>query len=175
MYLQAGEKYTVKELLTGLLLAGDRGGAAPWIPATTGISALVAVVISAVMGDGLKGKISAQPIRCAPRAALQSALYPLAAAALIWWIHPGKFIPGFFAGLALFALCRTPFRRSPSEARPLNLALLAVAGIAAAAWAVTVQIIKLYVLSDAVPMACAMLLAAALCAFALFGNIRRIE
>jgi len=43
---------------------------------------------------------------------------------------------GFYAGLALISIVRTPFRRSDLESRNMNPVMAAVAVIAAAGWAV---------------------------------------
>ena len=159
--------------LAGLLLAGERGESAFWIPVATGISAAAAFVIGAVKGGGLKGRLNAQVIRCAPRAALQTALYPAAAAGALCLLRPRRFALAFFAGLMFYELCRTPFRRSPLESKPLNQALACACGIVAAAWIALVPISKVFTWSDEIPLICAMVFLAAVCGFAMFGTIMK--
>ena len=154
-------------ILTGLLLSEEN---ALWLVGMAGLSALVSIIVSLVMGDGVRGRLDATVVRCAPRAALQTALYPAAALGIYFALRPERIGLPFFAGLTLYELCKTPFRRSPLEARPLNKYLL-VACAAAALGMIAARIASLR--WNSIPfMVCAMLLTAALCAFMLFGNIR---
>ena len=159
----------------GLLLSGGDAGS-PWIPGTAGLSALVACVVSAATGGGRKGKINAAVVRCAPRAALQAAAYPLAAFG-VSRLLPVFFAPAFFAGLTLYALCRTPFRRSGPEAPPMNLALLITSAAALAVLLAVIIIPALPALFSSVReeiiACCAMILTACACAFAVYGSIRK--
>ncbi|MBR1820179.1 MAG: hypothetical protein IJ769_01005 [Clostridia bacterium] len=146
----------------------------------TALSALVSLIIGLVMGDGSKGRLDSTVIRCAPRAALQTAFYPAAAVALVLICDFNHYSFAFFVGLALYELCKTPFRRSPLEARPYNKSLLIIcsaAGLLCFASALipftASGVENLWTwLWRALPATCAMLIAAALCAFALFGNIQ---
>ena len=165
---------------SGLLMSsGTAGPQSLWLVGMTALSALVALVISLVMGDGVKGRPDWTPARCAPLAALQTALYPAAALALGALIRVDPVGLPFFAGLALYELCKTPFRRSPMEAAPFNRALLIVC---CAAGLVCLAAAKLPLaasgaqslpgfLLKTLPAACAMIILAAICAFALFGNL----
>ena len=111
-------------------------------------AAIVSCIVGLVLGGWPRGRLNARIIVCAPRAMLQTFLYPflaLAASALI----DGKFPPnfelqplifnfsaelpgflpmglcaGFFAGWMLVSVCRTPFRRSAMESRNMNVILL---------------------------------------------------
>ena len=172
-------------LITGMALAmGPENSCDCWrITAMSGIAALVSLIISFVMGDGLKSRLNTQVIRCAPRAALQCALYPAVVALILWAMKSEACAFPFFAGLMLCALCRTPFRRSPLEAISLNRALLIAFAAAAALWAATTFIPALTSIADAanplsillaqLPLACVLVAAAAACSFALYGNIKK--
>ena len=160
-------------MLTGLLMAADAAQNA-WIPAMAGISAAVAFVVGAVMGDGLKGRLNAQVVRSAPRAALQGFAYPLAAALASRFLLPSFSCGAILAGLTLFELCRTPFRRSRTEAPPLNRSLLIVSGIAAIALSAIrfLPFLPDFLLAQKEEIAAfsALLLTAAVVVFCLYGN-----
>ncbi len=153
--------------ITGLLLSEQN---ILWLVGMAGLSALVSIVVSLVMGDGFQGRLDVTVVRCVPWAALQTALYPAAALGIYFALRPDRVGLPFFVGLTLYELCKTPFRRSPLEARSFNKYLLIACAVAA------LGMIAARLASagcNSVPfLACAMLLAAALCAFALFGNIR---
>ena len=130
------------------------------------------------------GRINASPIRCAPRFLLQDALYPAAYVGLCLWNPRGVFTgmrtiaAAFFAGLILYNLCRTSFRRSHLEARPMNaaLALTAVACLLAGGAALFLSLpgeLPALVLRGwkFVPAAAVAALLAEICGFALFGNL----
>lgn len=126
---------TAALVLTGLLLGcpPGQGSENPYISSflyplvTSGLAALVGLSISLSMGGRLRPKLNAQVLKAAPLALLQSALYP----GLMWLairfsgLDVRTSAP-LFAGLILYELCRTPFRRTPAEARPLNRSLLIV-------------------------------------------------
>lgn len=168
--------------LAGLLLyEGGQTFHPFFLVGMTGLAALVSVVISLVMGDGAKGRLDAAVLRCAPWAALQTLLYPAATAALVFICHFGRYSFAFFAGLTLYELCKTPFRRSMIESRSFNKALLIACGAAGLVWLAAGLLVKpagsvdsawLNVLNE-LPTACIMVLAAAACAFALFGRLPR--
>ena len=155
--------------LAGLLLAGSQP---LWIVGTAGLSAIVALVISLVMGDGTRGRPDATVARVAPRAAIQTALYPVAALTAILLFHPVNYSFAFFAGLALYELCKTPFRRSAMEAKCFNRALLIVIGLCA----LGTVLFAMGIIKDArltiLPATCAAVLIAAVCALGLYGNFR---
>lgn len=174
-------------IAAGMMLESPETSAfRPFLVGAAALSALVAFVISLTLGDGARGKTNGELIRCAPSAALQTSLYPAAAAAFYFLFKPEHFSLPFFAGLTLYELCRTPFRRSPSESRAFNKALL-IAGIAAALVGILfyingsgIQGMKgaasaFYKFVEEIPTICAMVFAAAACGFALYGNIRKID
>lgn len=165
---------TAAFMAAGMRLSLGPGGSIEplWIPGAAGLSAAVALIVGGVLGGGLRGRINAQPIKDAPRAILHSALYPLAAAAaarLFGRAGWTALAPSFFAGLTLFELCRTPFRRSLSESRPMGLALAAIAAAAAICAGLCLRFASPALIKP-VCAACAALILAALCAFALFGR-----
>ncbi len=156
--------------LAGLLLSD---GEARWLAVMAALSALSALAVALVMGDGARGRPNTAVLRCAPRAALQTALYPAAALAVVAGFRLNCGPAPFFAGLSLYELCRTPFRRSPPEARPLNRALMIVCAVAALG---LVPFATGFFPGEAgfppsdVPFALGALILASICAFALFGN-----
>ncbi len=177
-------------LMTGLCLTGGSGsiggtvsGLQPlWLIGFSALSALIAAAAGLVSGAFSKGKVNAKVLAASPRAALQTLLYPAA-------FVPTLFLPlkcgasvAFFSGLALYALCRTPFRRSPSESAPMNrgLALICAACALLSALSHLTGLLKpaqeanIYAGFN-LTYACLALALAALCAFALYGNIRRKE
>ena len=157
-------------VFAGLLLAN---GQALWITGMAAISALVALVVGLVMGDGARGRTNGAIFRAAPRAALQTALYPAAALAAVLSLRPARYSASFFAGLALYELCKTPFRRTAMEARGFNYVLLGIIVICA----LSIVLFATGMVADArfsdVPVVCAALLIAAVCALILFGNIKK--
>lgn len=176
---------TAAFLIAGMSLAkGPEGSHDLWnLVAMAGISAIVSAVIGCAIGDSFKGRLNAQVIRCAPRAALQCALYPAVALLILWAMKSTACAFPFFAGWTLCALCRTPFRRSSLEAAPLNRALLIALAASAAIWAVLTFIPGLMTGIDAsrlpgsllaqLPTACVLVAAAAACSFALYGNMKK--
>ena len=144
-----------------------------WPLITCGLSALIGLFISFSLGGKLHPVPNPEVLRHAPLSMLHAGLYPavaLPALALLW---PGRFTPApLFAGLLLYEACRTPFRRSPLESRPMNQLLLTV-GSAALPGLVVFKFLAKVPASDPVSMTCAALLIAALCAFGLFGSLNR--
>lgn len=144
---------------------------AVWPLITSGLAALIGLFLSLTLGGKLRPVLNAEVFRRAPLSMLQTALCPtltIAALAALW---PTSFNPApVFAGWALYEACRTPFRRTALESRPMNR-LLCVVGIAASICGVAFHLLNIKPLSDYVPMTCAALLTAALCAFAMFGSI----
>ena len=136
-------------LLTGMLLSDD-SNLGIWHPLNymAFAAAIVSCIVGLALGGWPRGRLNARIIICAPRAMLQTFLYPfltLAASALIEGKFPPNFelqplifnfsaeLPGFlpiglcagfFAGWMLVSVCRTPFRRSSMESRNMNVILL---------------------------------------------------
>ena len=164
----------------GILLSGTRAWS---VSVTCGLAVLASCAVSLTAGGGLKGRINAGPVRCAPRFLLQDILYPAAFAGLALW-NPGNILfsknvvcAAFFAGLTLYNLCRTAFRRSHLEARPMNVALLIaailsiLAGCAALFLTLPSGCPSIFLSAwRAVPAAFAALLTAGICGFVMFGN-----
>lgn len=144
-----------------------------WLVLTSGLSALVGLIIATALGGKIQPKLNLEVRRHAPAAMVQTALCPaltLAALALLW---PTTLTPApLFAGMALYEACRTPFRRSALESGPMNRLLLTV-GIAALLGGILSRLITPGILADAIAMTCVALLIAALCAFGLYGSIQR--
>lgn len=146
-----------------------------WLIAPICISVLVALAISRVMGGGFRPRMNAELFHVAPLALLQTALYPALALVALWLLLPHVYtaIP-LFAGLVLYELFRTPFRRTPMETGPMNRALLLCCA-AASACAVVYYFAFARDTAPRMPLACAAVVLAAVCAFALYGNIDRRE
>ena len=142
---------------------------------TCGLSVLIGLFISLSLGGKLQPVPNPEVLRRAPLSMLHAGLYPalvLPALTLLW---PGRFTPTpLFAGLLLYEACRTPFRRSPLESRPMNRLLLVV-GAAALICLVVFQFLLKTSLSEPIAMTGAALLIAALCAFGLFGSLTHRE
>ena len=146
-----------------------------WPLITCGLSALIGLFTGIILGGRIRPVPNPEVLRRAPLSMLQATLCPaliLVALASLW---PASFTPSpLFVGLLLYEACRTPFRRTPMESEPMNKLLLIV-GIAAGIGLAVFQLIVKAPLSEPIAMTCASLLIAALCAFALFGSIRRQE
>jgi len=143
-----------------------------WLVLTSGLSALVGMIIAAALGGKIHPKLNLEVLRHAPVAMVQTALCPaltLTALALLW---PTTFTPApLFAGLALYEACRTPFRRSALESGPMNR-LLCTVSIASLLGGILSRLITPGILADAFAMTSVALLIAALCAFGLFGSVK---
>lgn len=171
------------------------------IPAALTIAAaasmLAVCAVALVVGGALKGKLNAQPLRSAPACILQDLLYPAAFAGLMLALP--RFLPAFhrpfdglslapwdasfFAGLAVYSLCRSTFRRSKSEARQMNIALpivsavgvlIALPALLRPKLSTALPTLNGYAFAD-LPVFGAALLLACLCGFALFGNAGKGE
>ena len=172
----------------GLMLtsAGAAGGLLPyrleWLLGAAALSTAAAAVIALGIGGRLKGRINGEVLRCAPAAMLQCFAYPLAWAAIL--LIPGnpaaaaRTSAPFFAGLMLCELCRTPFRRSAAESRPMNRVLAVIAAVCViviglwfvpAAHDALVNIMKNRAAD--VPGTAVMVLTSAVCSFGMFGRI----
>ena len=146
-----------------------------WLLITCGLSALIGFFISFSLGGSFQPTPNPEVIRRAPLSLLHTGLYPALALAALTLIWPGCFIPApLFAGLLLYEACRTPFRRSPLESRPMNQLLLVVGGVALVGFAIFQFLLKTPI-SEPIAMTCVALLIAALCAFGLFGSLTRRE
>lgn len=144
-----------------------------WPLITCGLSALIGLFISLSLGGRFQPVPNPEVIRLAPLSMLHAGLYPALALPALTLLWPGRFTPApLFAGLLLYEACRTPFRRSPLESRPMNQLLLAVGGVALICLVVFQFLVKTP-FSEPVSMTCAALLIAALCAFGLFGSLTR--
>ena len=169
----------------GLLLMGLNVAS---VSVMCGLSCLVACAVALAIGGGLKGGINASPLRLAPRYMLQDALYPAAFAGLAVWNPLGWFaneltvaVAGF-AGLTVYALCRTTFRRAKSETGTMNLvlgivvlaALLLGGGVFLLLGRMEDRLPGLIpgVLSIIPPVAAAVMLGVG-CGFGMFGNFGR--
>ena len=97
------------------------------------------------------------------------------ALAALWLVRPYVYtgMP-LFAGLTFYELFRTPFRRAPMEAGPMNRALLLCCA-AASACAVVCYFAFSGMADPRLPLCCAAVVLASLCAFALYGNVNRRE
>ena len=143
-----------------------------WPLITCGLSALVSLFISLALGGKIHPVPNVEVIRRAPITMLQVALCPALTLVTLTLLWPADFTPTpLFVGLALYEACRTPFRRSPLESEPMNRLLLAV-GIVAALCLVVFRLWVRIPQSAPIAMTGAALLIAALCAFALYGNLR---
>ena len=144
-----------------------------WLTALSALAAAISAVVGMLIGGPLKGKINAQVLRCAPRALVQTFLYPAAAAAILL-IGPfyGSLAP-VFPGLALYELCKTPFRRSNMESRSLHRILLIAIAVGIAAIIAGMLPVVRGILRDDVLLSGILLIVASICTFALFGNPRR--
>ena len=169
-------------LLTGMLLASPPHHTAPdswneaWVAGMAGLGALTGAALSLALGGGLRGRWNAGVLRCAGRAWLQLLLYPAAMFAALCAMderlpveHPTAVL---ISGWVLYEACCTPFRRSPLEARPLNAALLAALAVAAVTGVCALLIPLPAPLAAWFPHVSVALAVAALCAFALWGNLR---
>ncbi len=188
-----GRSAFISRLVTSaLVLAGLALGRNATVSVTCGLSALAACAVALVVGGGLRGRINAQPLRSSPSYLLQDALYPAAFAGLAA-LNPGNifgagilfgggnffasFAPlaaPFFAGLLLYSLCRSAFRRSRLEARPMNAALLAALALSVLLGGAGLLFGgsgAIFAALSPVPMYAAALILAAICGFSMFGNI----
>ena len=162
-------------VVAGVILCGTHYGDPVWLLAACAVAAGVSAVIGLLIGGPLRGKLNARALNAAPRALIQTFLYPVAAVALYRFGPFRASIAPLFAGLALYELLKTPFRRSAMESRSLVRALLAVV-IAAAALVAAGRLPAIQRLfdDDVTLTGLALILASAL-SFAQFGNLKRSE
>ena len=142
-----------------------------WPLVTTGLSALVGFVISVALGGRLRPKLNTEVLRQAPLALLQTLLYPALALTTLIWLKLPDAAFSLFAGLAIYELCRTPFRRSPQESKGMNRALLTLCIVATIC--ISIQYFVLTnALSEMISATCCAVILASICALAMFGNVK---
>lgn len=142
---------------------------------TCGLSALIGLFISFSLGGKFHPVPNPEVLRRAPLSMLHTGLYPAFALPALTLLWPGRFTPmPLFAGLLLYEACRTPFRRSPLESRPMNQLLLVVSA-AALLGLIVFQFLLKTPISEPIAMICAALLISAMCTFGLYGSLTRRE
>lgn len=170
-------------LTTGIVLTGKEGiyYRPAWIVGTSAVSAAISLIISISIG-GTEGRFNARVILSAPMAALQTSLYTLSFVILELLLpERNGASSAFFAGLALYELCRTPFRRTHREngvfLKLLIITCLASALIASIALLLHTGLIPIKANADLniytyfdLPLCCGAFMLAALCAYSLFGS-----
>lgn len=155
-----------------------------WLLGGATLAAVLAAVIGRSIGGRLKGKVNNRVLKCAPRSMIQTAIYPVAWLVALVILKPIMYdgltaIP-FFAGLTAYELSRTPFRRSFTESRGFNVAMLLLLLLGGA------LIAQFYIpqarnllettlgrWSHELAPTGVMLAASALCAFGMYGTLRR--
>lgn len=176
----------------GILMSADASGegllpyALEWLLGGTALAALLSAFIGGAIGGRLKGRVNNRVLRCAPLAMVQSAVYPLAWLLALMLLRPVMYqsltaVP-FFAGITVYELSRTPFRRTGRETRGFNIAMLAVflvgIGLFAIQYVPTIQAVLVSCIgrwSHELPAAGVMLALSAVCAFGMYGSIGRGE
>ena len=144
-----------------------------WLTALSALAAAISAVVGMLIGGPLKGKINTQVLRCAPRALVQTFLYPAAAAAILLMGPLSGSLAPVFPGLALYELCKTPFRRSNMESWSLHRILLIAIAVGIAAIIAGMLPVVRDILRDDVLLSGILLIVASICTFTLFGNPRR--
>ena len=152
-----------------------------WLLGASGLAAAVSGVIGVSIGGGLKGRPNAAVVRAAPRAMLHTLFYPAAACALFyfgaWRDQAAAWM--FFAGLVVYELCHTPFRRANMESRSMNRALIITCAAALVLLFASLSGIlsnipgpsSLTRFLEGLPLAATTLILSCICAFAMFGNL----
>ena len=151
-----------------------------WLVGGTALSAVLAAFIGRSIGGKMKGKVNNRVLKCAPAAMVQTALYPVIWLLALLALRPIMFdsltaVP-FFAGLTVYELARTPFRRSQREARGFIIAMLVtvlIGGVLIATRYVPTTQGILGKWNHELPATGVMLVAAAVSAFGMYGNIGR--
>ena len=167
--------------LAGVLLCAPPAGGsmlpegldAVWLLSATGLSALVGLVISLALGGKLKPRLNAEILRRAPASLLQSLLYPALALGLIFFLKLSPAAVPLCVGWTVYELCRTPFRRTPSESKGMNRALRLLCGVAGVC--IIMQRLFPHTLPEAMATAGGAALLAAVCGLGLFGNVEKPE
>lgn len=155
-----------------------------WLVGGAALAALLSAFIGGAIGGRLKGRVNNRVLRCAPQAMIQSAIYPLAWLIALMLLKPVMFqsltaVP-FFAGLLIYELARTPFRRERRESKVFNIAMLiavlfGTAMIATSYVPTSHELILKYTgkWSHDIPAAGVMFIVSAACAFGMYGSIGR--
>ncbi len=153
---------------TGLLLGPSSGSEVPWLPVTTGLSALTGLTVCALPRGAARPRPNAEVLKRAPVSMLRTAIYPVlfAAIARLSGIYIASPLP-LFVGLGLYELCGSPFRRSPLESAPMNRALGVVCAVAAC---IILASLFGWLPNGILTQICGALLLAAACAFAMYGR-----
>ena len=153
-----------------------------WLLGAATLGAALSAFIGRTIGGRLKGRVNSRVLRCAPLAMVQSAIYPLMWLMTLILLKPIMFqsltaVP-FFAGLMVYELARTPFRRSGRESMGFNLAMLGVALVGAAliamgyvpeAQGMITNILGKW--SHELPALGVMLMISSICGFAMYGSL----
>lgn len=151
-----------------------------WLLGASLVSTAVSAVIALFIGGRLKGRLNNGVILAAPREMLHTLLYPAAASAFVYFLPSIKPSPwAFFAGLMVYELCRTPFRRSPAESRTMNRVLIITIAVSLALQFFRLSIFESIIPSIApllsLPDSALMIFIACVCSFAMFGNLSARE
>lgn len=169
-----------------MTLPASGGGGLPyaleWLLGGAATAAVVSAVIGRGVGGRLRGRVNNRVLRCAPPAIVQSAIYPLMWMMALMLLRPVMFdaltaVP-FFAGLTVYELSRTPFRRNGRESKGFNIAMLIIAltgvGLASIHYVPGAQDFLFSFIgkwSHEVPATGVMIAVAAMCAFGMYGGI----
>ena len=167
---------TAALMLVGLLLCAPAGSApeavsAAWLLIACGVGAGVSLMVSLSLGGAFRPKLNGEVLKCAPRAMLGTALFPALALSAFTLLLPA--VPAavpLFAGLAVYEPWRTPFRRAPSETASMNRALLILCAAAAIVGMVCGLALR-GAIAALIAATCGAVILAALCAFAMYGNL----
>jgi len=158
----------------------------------TSVGCLISILLATFTGGFRPGRMNLSVIRHAPRAMLGGLAYPLLITTALYagkkafggisamgevriWTENGL-CTGFFMGLGLIGIFRTPFRRSSLESRTMVpvMTAIAVASLAAIICAKVITAVPEKV-SAAVMCACGCLTVAALVSLTLWGNFKKAE
>ena len=153
-----------------------------WLLGGAAMAAVVSAIIGRGVGGRLRGRVNNRVLKCAPLAIVQSAIYPLMWMMALMLLRPVMFdamtaVP-FFAGLTVYELSRTPFRRDGRESKGFNIAMLIIAllgvGMASLHYVPGAPGFLFNYIgkwSHEVPATGVMLAAAAMCSFGMYGGI----
>lgn len=159
----------------------------------TAAGCLISILIAVFTGGCRPGRMNAAVLKHAPEAIFGGIAYPAAIAAALYaastvlgkgaetggstavWAENGLRI-GFFAGLALIQVVKTPFRRSGLESRVMRPVMAAVAAVCAAAavCACCIEGVQEHV-SAAILTACGCVILSAVVSLALWVGFRKAE
>lgn len=157
-----------------------------WLLGGAALSAVVAALIGRGIGGKFKGRFNNRVLKCAPPAMIQTAIYPVMWLLALQFLNPLMYdgvtgVP-FFSGLLVYELSRTPFRRDAAHSKTFNIAMLVVVLIGGILiglnYVPQAQIYLSNIMSnwahELAPTG-VMLVAAALCAFGMYGSIIKRE